>query len=58
MHHRLAAEEVVDEDAQVVELDLICEYVLNKAAYESIKPRQVKEDITTAIENATKGKKR
>jgi len=45
-------------DAQVVELDLICEYVLNKAAYESIKPRQVKEDITTAIENATKGKKR
>lgn len=46
-------------DAQVVELDLICEYVLNKAAYETIKPKQVKEDITAAVEKATsKGKKR
>ncbi len=45
-------------DAQVVELDLICEYVLNKAAYEGVKPKQVKDDITTAIESATKGKKR
>lgn len=45
-------------DAQVVELDLICEYVFNKAAYEAIKPQQVKTDITTAIESATKGKKR
>jgi hypothetical protein len=45
-------------DAQVVELDLICEYLFNKAAYEGIKPQQVKSDITTAIESATKGKKR
>jgi hypothetical protein len=45
-------------DAQVVELDLICEYVFNKAAYEGIKPQQVKSDITTAIESATKGKKK
>ena len=45
-------------DAQVVELDLICEYVFNKAAYEAVKPKQVKDDITTAIESATKGKKR
>jgi hypothetical protein len=45
-------------DAQVVELDLICEYIFNKAAYEAIKPKQVKDDITTAIESATKGKRR
>ncbi len=44
-------------DAQVVELDLICEYILNKAAYEDVKPKQVKEDITTAIESATKKKR-
>lgn len=45
-------------DAQVVELDLICEYLFNKAAYENVKPKQVKDDIISAVEAATKGKKR
>ena len=41
-------------DAQVVELDLICEYLFIKAAYEDVKPKQVKDDITTALEAGTK----
>jgi hypothetical protein len=45
-------------DAQVVELEVICEYLFNKAAYEDIKPQQVKDDIVAAVESATKGKKR
>lgn len=44
-------------DAQVVELDLICEYVFNKAAYEAVKPQQVKTDITTALESGAKKKR-
>jgi hypothetical protein len=44
-------------DAQVVELDLICEYLFNKAAYEGVKPQQVKDDITAAVEAATKKKR-
>jgi hypothetical protein len=44
-------------DAQVVELDLICEYLFNKAAYEDVKPKQVKDDITAAVEAATKKKR-
>ena len=44
-------------DAQVVDLDLICEYVLNKAAYEKVKPKQVQDDITAALEKATKKKR-
>ncbi|MBN1508424.1 MAG: hypothetical protein JW955_16365 [Sedimentisphaerales bacterium] len=41
-------------NSQVTELDLICEYIFSKAAYESIKPQQVKDDITAAIESGTK----
>jgi hypothetical protein len=37
------------EDA-VVELDLICEYIFNKAGYAEIKPEQVKTDLTTGGE--------
>jgi hypothetical protein len=44
-------------DSQVVELDLICEYLFSKAAYENVKPQQVKDDITTAVESAAKKKK-
>ncbi len=44
-------------DAEVVELDLICEYILNKAAYETTKPKQVKDDITAAVEKATAKKR-
>jgi hypothetical protein len=43
-------------NSEVAELDLICEYLLSKAAYEDIKPQQVKDDITTAIESASKKK--
>ena len=43
-------------DAQVVELDLICEYLFSRAAYEDVKPKQVKDDITTAVEAGTKKK--
>ena len=32
----------------VVELDLICEYVFNKVAYDSIQPQQVKDDLLGA----------
>jgi hypothetical protein len=35
-------------DAPVVELDLICEYLFDKAAYEDMKPQLVKDDITSA----------
>jgi len=35
-------------DEPVVDLDLICEYILNKAAYEGIKPQLIKDDITIA----------
>lgn len=43
-------------DAQVVELDLICEYLFSKAAYEAIKPQLVKDDITNAAQADTKKK--
>jgi hypothetical protein len=32
-------------DKPVVDLDLICEYVFQKDAYEEIKPQQVKDDM-------------
>ncbi len=35
-------------DDAVVELDLICEYIFQKAAYEDIKPQLVKDDIVEA----------
>jgi hypothetical protein len=41
-------------DAPAVELDLICEYLFDKPAYEGQKPEQVKEDITSALEGAAK----
>jgi len=31
-------------DDPVVDLDLICEYIFQKAAYEDVKPQQVKDD--------------
>ena len=43
-------------DEPVVDLDLICEYILNKAAYEGIKPQLIKDDITIA--NTPEKKKR
>jgi hypothetical protein len=45
-------------DAQVVDLDLICEYLFCKAAYDTVKPKQVQEDITKAGEADAKGKKK
>jgi hypothetical protein len=41
-------------DAPAVELDLICEYLFDKPAYESMKPQQVKDDIISASEPANK----
>jgi len=41
-------------DAQAVELDLICEYLFSKEAYEAIKPQLVKDDITNAAQADTK----
>jgi hypothetical protein len=42
------------EDA-LVELDLICEYIFNKAGYAEIKPEQVKTDLTTgAVDDKNK----
>jgi hypothetical protein len=43
-------------DDAVVELDLICEYIFNVAAYDKIQPKLVKEDIDAAM-NATTNKK-
>jgi hypothetical protein len=43
-------------DAPTVELDLICEYLFDKPTYEGMKPKQVKDDITSAVEAATKTK--
>jgi len=43
-------------DAPVVELDLICEYLFSKAAYENVKPEQVKTDIVDAVDAGTKKK--
>jgi len=43
------------EDA-VVELDLVCEYIFNKAGYDEIKPEQVKTDLTAGAEDQ-KGKR-
>jgi len=40
------------EDA-VVELDLICEYIFNKAGYDKIKPEAIKEELLTEEETAT-----
>jgi hypothetical protein len=40
-------------DAPVVELDLICEYILNKKGYEEIKPQTVKDAIIAAEEPET-----
>jgi len=42
-------------DNAVVELDLICEYVFQKAGYEQIKPQLVKDDI---LAQETKGRAR
>jgi hypothetical protein len=39
-------------DDSVVELDLICEYLFHKAAYEELKPKLVKDDILNAIQAA------
>jgi len=44
-------------DEAVVDLDLICEYVLNKSAYEAIKPQQIKDDIVNANASDKKKKK-
>jgi hypothetical protein len=41
-------------DAPAVELDLICEYLFDKPAYEYPKPQQVKDDIVSAAESGTK----
>ncbi len=38
-------------DEAVVEMDLICEYIFNKAGYEEIKPESVKEAQTSADKN-------
>jgi len=43
-------------DEPVVDLDLICEYVLNKPAYEEIKPKLIKDDIINANASANKKK--
>lgn len=43
-------------DEPVVDLDLICEYILKKAAYEEIKPKLIKDDIVNA--NTPDNKKR
>jgi len=37
-------------DDAAVELDLICEYVLNKAGYEPIKPQAIKDDLKAEIQ--------
>jgi len=37
----------------VVKLDLICEYLFNKAAYENVKPQQVKDDQLGTEEGGT-----
>lgn len=44
-------------DAQVAELDLICEYLFIRAAYDGIKPKQVTDDVAAALEAGTKKKK-
>jgi len=44
-------------DAPVVELDLFCEYLFSKAAYEDVKPQQVKDDIVAAVDAGTAKKK-
>jgi hypothetical protein len=43
-------------DEPVVDLDLFCEYVLNKPAYEEIKPQLIKDDIANANAPANKKK--
>ena len=40
------------EDA-VVELDLICEYIFNKAGYDKIKPQAIKDELQTEAETGT-----
>jgi len=40
------------EDA-VVELDLICEYIFNKAGYDKIKPQVIKDELQTEEKTAT-----
>jgi len=44
-------------DEAVVELDLICEYIFEKAAYEDIKPQLVKDDILNAAQAPQPGQR-
>lgn len=41
-------------DAPTVELDMICEYILDKPAYEHMKPQQAKDDIVSASDTTKK----
>jgi hypothetical protein len=43
-------------DDAVVKLDLVCEYIFNKAAYDKVKPESVKESIKQILEEQKKKK--
>ncbi len=43
-------------DDAVVKLDLVCEYIFNKAAYDKVKPESVKESVKQTLEELAKKK--